>query len=102
MNVESLNLATSQGATTAYVARPLTEATAGVILIQEYWGINQHIRDIASRYADEGYNCVAPDLYRGRVAADPKEASAMMQALGIEDGLEIIRKAMDAAEETYQ
>ena len=101
MNVETLNLTTSRGATTAYVARPHTEVDAGVILIQEYWGINDHIRDLAGRYADEGYLCVAPDLYRGRVAADTAEASALMQALAMDDGLEIIRKAMDAAEETY-
>jgi carboxymethylenebutenolidase len=101
MNVETLNLSTSRGATTAYVARPHAEATGGVVLIQEYWGINDHIRDLAGRYADEGYLCVAPDLYRGRIAADAKEASALMQALAIDDGLEIIRKAIDAAEETY-
>ena len=101
MHVESLNLATSQGATTAYVARPLTEATAGVLLIQEYWGINQHIRDLAGRYSDEGYLCVAPDLFRGRVAADAKEASALMQALRTEDGMEIIRRSVDAVEKTY-
>ena len=101
MNVESLNLAASQGATTAYVARPLTEATAGVLLIQEYWGINDHIRDLAGRYADEGYLCVAPDLYRGRVAADVKEASALMQALSIDEGMETIRRSVDAAKETY-
>ena len=102
MNVESLNLATSQGATTAYVARPHTDTTAGVVLIQEWWGINDHIRDIAGRYANEGYLCVAPDLYRGRVAADPEEASALMQALAIDDGMETIRKAIDATDETYQ
>ena len=101
MNVETLNLTTSRGATTAYVARPHTEVDAGVILIQEYWGINDHIRDLAGRYAEEGYLCVAPDLYRGRVAADTKEASALMQALTMDDGLEIIRNAMDAVEETY-
>jgi carboxymethylenebutenolidase len=101
MNVETLNLTTSRGATTAYVARPRTEGDAGVILIQEYWGINDHIRDLAGRYAGEGYLCVAPDLFRGKVAADPKEASALMQALAMDDGLEIIRNAMDAAEETY-
>src|SRR5207237_6087483 len=61
-----------------------------------------HIRDIAGRYANEGYLCVAPDPYRGRVAADTKEASALMQALTVDDGMEIIRKAMDAAEETYK
>ena len=101
MNIETLNLKTSHGATTAYVARPKAEATAGVVLIQEWWGINDHIRDIAGRYANEGYLCVAPDLYRGRVAADPQEAAALMNALAIEDGLETIRQAIDAARETY-
>ena len=102
MNVESLNLTTSRGASTAFVARPQTEMNAAVILIHEWWGINDHIRDLAGRYAKEGYLCVAPDLYRGRVAADTEEASALMQALEMDDGLETIRKAKDAAEETYQ
>jgi carboxymethylenebutenolidase len=102
MNSESLNLDTSRGATTAYVARPRTEVEAAVVLIQEWWGINDHIRDLAGRYAKEGYLCVAPDLYRGKVAKNTEEAGALMQALEIDDGLEIIRKAMDAAAETYQ
>jgi len=102
MNAESLNLSTSNGASTAYVTRPHEEVSACVVLIQEWWGINDHIRDIAGRYASEGYLCVAPDLYRGRVAKDSGEASAMMNALAIDDGLETIRKAMDAATETYK
>lgn len=102
MNVESLNLSTSRGATTVYVARPQVGVDTAVILIQEWWGINDHIRDLAGRYAKEGYLCVAPDLYRGRVAADTTEASALMQALEIDDGLETIRKAIAAAAETYQ
>jgi carboxymethylenebutenolidase len=102
MNVESLNLDTSRGGTTAYVARPQTEVDAAVLLIHEWWGINDHIRDLAGRYAKEGYLCVAPDLYRGRVAKDTEEAAALMQALEIDDGMETIRKAMDAAAETYQ
>ena len=101
MNAESLNLSTSRGATTAYVTRPRDQVDAGVILIQEWWGVNDHIRDLAGRYADEGYLCVAPDLYRGRVTKDKEEASALMHALQIEDGLETIRAALDAAEETY-
>jgi len=102
MNVESLNLSTSNGPTTAYVARPNEDVSAGVILIQEWWGINDHIRDLAGRYAREGYLCVAPDLYRGRVTRDKDEASAMMHALAIEDGIETIRKAIDSAQTTYQ
>jgi carboxymethylenebutenolidase len=101
MNVETLNLTTSRGPTTAYVARPDGEATAAIILIQEWWGINDHIRDIAGRYANEGYLCVAPDLYRGRLAKDSQEAAAMMNALAIDDGLESIQKAIAETEKTY-
>ena len=101
MRVSSLDLNPSQGATTAYVDRPEQDTNTAVILIQEWWGINQHIRDLASRYADEGYNCVAPDLYRGRVAQDAEEASTMMHALAIEDGMETIQKAIEAARATF-
>jgi carboxymethylenebutenolidase len=101
LRVESLNLSTTLGATTAYVNRPETDSAAAVILIHEWWGINRHIRDIAGRYADEGYNCVAPDLFRGRVAQDAEEASALMNALRIDDGMETIRRSMDAAQATY-
>jgi len=100
MNVESLNVSTSSSPTTAYVARP-DEFSAAVVLIQEWWGINDHIRDLAGRYADEGYLCVAPDLYRGQLAKNADEASAMMHALSLDDGIETIRKAIDAAKETY-
>jgi len=102
MKTESLNVSPSGGPTTAYVARSETRPKAGVILIQEWWGINDHIRDIAGRYAKEGYVCVAPDLYRGRVASNPDEASKMMHALEVEDGMETISSAMNAAKHTYQ
>jgi len=101
VRVDSLPIETTAGPTTAYVDRPVEDTNAAVILIHEWWGINQHIRDLARRYTQEGYNCIAPDLYRGRVAQDVAEASALMQALAIEDGLETIRKAMSAASDTY-
>jgi carboxymethylenebutenolidase len=101
MNAESITLSPSRGPSTAYVARPQDAAQNAVILIQEWWGINQHIRDLAGRYADEGYLCVAPDLYRGRVVQDAEEASALMHALEIEDGMETIRAAIDATRASY-
>jgi carboxymethylenebutenolidase len=101
MKIETLNLNPSGGATTAYVARPDNDTAAAVVLIQEYWGINDHIRDIAGRYAKEGYLCIAPDLYRGKLAKDAKEASQMMQALAIEDGMEMIRETMTEAKQAY-
>lgn len=102
MKIESMNLNTSGGATTAYVARPDTQAFAAVVLIQEWWGINAHIRDLAGRYAQEGYLCIAPDLYRGKVVANSDEAAALMKALALEDGIETIRQAIDAAKRTYK
>jgi len=100
MKTETISVDNSRGATTAFVARP-ENATNGVLLIQEYWGVNDHIRDIAGRYAKEGYLCVAPDLYRGKVAKDPKEASAMMNDLRLDDGIETIRNAFQAAKDAY-
>ena len=97
MKTETLNLNPSRGATTAYVARPDNDTAAAVILIQEYWGINDHIRDIAGRYANEGYLCLAPDLYRGKLAKDAKEASKLMQSLAVEDGMETIRETIAEA-----
>jgi carboxymethylenebutenolidase len=101
MITETMNLKTSNGTTTAYVARPDQDAAAAIILIQEWWGVNDHILDIAARYADEGYLCIAPDLYRGRLAKDPTEAADFMNTLPLADGLLIIRAAIDAAKATY-
>ena len=101
MKTETLNLNTSRGATTAHVARPENDTKAAVILIQEWWGINDHIRDIAGRYAKEGYLCVAPDLYRGKLAKNAEEASKLMHGLSIEDGMETIRETMVETKRAY-
>jgi carboxymethylenebutenolidase len=102
MKTETLNIETQNGATTAHVALP-AEANDGaaVILIHEWWGINNHIRDIAGRYAKEGYICIAPDLFRGKTATNTEEASSLMQSLPIEDGIDTIRSAINVAGENY-
>ena len=101
MTTETLSFNTEGGETTAFVATPSESNGKAVIVIQEWWGLNEHIKDIARRYAEEGFTAIAPDLYRGRVAANPEEAGAMMQALKIEDGLDTIKNAIDAARENY-
>lgn len=102
MKTELMNLNTSRGATTAHVALPANNATAAVILIQEWWGINDHIRDIAGRYAKEGFVCVAPDLFRGRLAKNAEEAANLMKALAIEDGLETIQQTIAETRRAYK
>ena len=101
MKNETLNLNTSGGATTAAVARPDSKTTAAVILIHEWWGINDHIRDLASRYANEGYVCVAPDLFRGKVTRDAQEASKLMHDLDTVDAMETITQAIAATRRDY-
>jgi carboxymethylenebutenolidase len=101
MTTETLNLSPARGATTAHVARPDEETSKAIILIHEWWGINDHIRDLASRYADEGFVCVAPDLFRGTIAKNTKEAAALMQGLPIADGIETIRAALAETKTNY-
>ncbi|MEQ1645942.1 MAG: dienelactone hydrolase family protein, partial [Pyrinomonadaceae bacterium] len=101
MQTETLSFETANGPTSAYTSIPDTPTRKAVILIHEWWGLNDHIKDITNRYADEGFVAIAPDLYRGKVAADPAEAGEMMKAVAIEDGLDTISNAMDAAAIAY-
>ncbi len=104
MTTETLEFTTGKGDTTAYVALPdeVNADTKAVILVQEYWGLNDNIKNIAGRYAAEGFVCIAPDLYRGTVAEDKIEAAKLMGELETEDGLDIINKAMLEATDKYE
>ena len=53
----------------------------GLVLVQEWWGLNDHIRDLAKRFAAAGFITLAPDLYHGKVAQNEAEAMALMTAL---------------------
>jgi carboxymethylenebutenolidase len=97
MSNETLTFDTANGSTTAYVAKPGSSDGKAVLVIHEWWGLNDHVKDIADRYAREGFVAIAPDLYRGKLATDAEEASKMMHGLAIEDGLDTIKNAADAA-----
>ncbi len=97
MRTESLSFDTANGPSSAYVAVPDAESKKAVIVIQEWWGLVDHIKDIANRYASEGFIAIAPDLYRGKIAKDSSGASEMMHALGLDDGVDTINNALDAA-----
>ncbi len=101
MGNDVLSFATANGDTTAFVAMPAGEATRAVLVIQEWWGLNDHIRDIAQRWADEGFVAIAPDLYRGRLATSSDEAGKLMQELSTEDGLDTIARAIAASTEEH-
>jgi carboxymethylenebutenolidase len=75
------------GSSEAYLAEGPAGAP-GLLLIQEWWGLKPHIRELADRFADAGYTALAPDLYRGRIAADADEAKHLMNKLDFIDAIE--------------
>jgi carboxymethylenebutenolidase len=83
------------GKAAAYEARPASAGSyPGVIVVQEWWGLNDHIKDIAGRLAHEGFVALAPDLYDGRVTADSQLATAWMSSLDREKAVQILLGAI--------
>ncbi|MCK9515510.1 MAG: dienelactone hydrolase family protein [Ottowia sp.] len=68
-----------------YFAPPAADAAPGLVVIQEWWGVNAQIQGVAERMAAAGYRVVIPDLYRGKVALDRAEAQHNMDGLDFAD-----------------
>ncbi len=68
-----------------YLAEPGGGSAAGVVVIQEWWGLNAQIKGVADRMAAAGYRALVPDLYRGKVAVEAKEAEHLMGGLDFGD-----------------
>lgn len=78
-----------------YLALPASGKGPGVIVIQEWWGLVDHIKDVCDRLADLGFVALAPDLYGGWIAHDGDEAGEMMQNLPAEEGARQLAGAVD-------
>jgi carboxymethylenebutenolidase len=70
------------------------DGAPGVVLIQEWWGINDQIRRVGQRLADAGYRVLIPDLYRGRATAVADEAKHLMTGLDFGEALSDIAGAL--------
>jgi carboxymethylenebutenolidase len=82
---------------TGEIALPVGDGKApGLVLVQEWWGVNDHIRSLADRFAAAGFLTIAPDLYHGEVTADAAEAQALMVALDGQRALTDIAAATQA------
>jgi len=69
-----------------YLAEPAAGGKApGIVVIQEWWGLNNQIKGVADRFAAAGYRALVPDLYRGKVAVEAKEAEHLMTNLNFGD-----------------
>jgi carboxymethylenebutenolidase len=101
MRTDTLSFDTANGSTTAYTAMPDSDTKKAVIVVQEWWGLVDHIKDIANRWAAEGFTAIAPDLYRGKTAANADEAGRMMKDLQIDDGIDTIKNAIDKGRDAF-
>ena len=85
------NGATARG----YLSTPESGRGPGVIVLQEWWGLVPHIRDVCDRFAAEGFTALAPDLYHGQSTTSPDEAGKLMMALDIERTEKELRGAVE-------
>jgi len=83
----------------AFLAEPAEVPSApAIVVVQEWWGLNDHIREVARRFAREGYVAIAPDLYSRqghKVANDPNTAAQLMGGLKPEDGVADLKTTVE-------
>jgi carboxymethylenebutenolidase len=73
-------------ALSGYLAEPAQRTgAAAIVVIQEWWGVNEQIRGVADRLATAGYIALVPDLYRGKTTVEAEEAHHLMTGLNFGD-----------------
>jgi carboxymethylenebutenolidase len=77
-----------------YLAEPEGEGP-GVVVMQEWWGVDDHIQGVCDRFAEEGFVALAPDLYHGETTDQPDEAQQKMMALNMDEAEQEMRGAVD-------
>jgi carboxymethylenebutenolidase len=92
---EIIEFPSNGGTGQGYLAVPESGSGPGVVVIQEWWGLVDHIKDLCDRFAAEGFAALAPDLYRGETAAEPDEAGKLMMTLNIEHAAKDMSGAVD-------
>jgi carboxymethylenebutenolidase len=84
------------GEAQGYLAVPSGGQGPGVVVLEEWWGLNQQIKEVCDRYASERFVALAPDVYGREVPMDePDEAAQMMMALNIEQTAKDLTGAVD-------
>jgi len=81
------------GSCDGYLAAPSSGRGAGVIVIQEWWGLVGHVKDVADRFAAEGYVALAPDFFHGAKTDEPDEAMRLLMGLAMDQAAKDIQGA---------
>lgn len=93
MHGSMISFPSPSGTTPGYLSLPASGHGPGVVVIQEWWGLVDHIKDLADRFAMEGFVALAPDLYHGETTKSPDSAQKMLMALNIAKVAEEIHAA---------
>ena len=91
---QMIEFSSNGGTTNGYLAVPAKGNGPGVVVIQEWWGLVDHIKDVCDRFAAEGYVALAPDIYHGQSTTSPDEAGKLMMALRIDQAEKDLRGAV--------
>ena len=93
-NGRDVQFQSNGGTANGYLATPASGSGPGLVVIQEWWGLNDQIRGVADRFANVGYVALAPDLWRGKVATEPDEAGKLFMALNVDQAAKDLRGAV--------
>ena len=92
----TVNFGTNGGTADGYLAHPIDPGSyPALIVIQEWWGVDAHIRDVTERFARLGFAAIAPDLYHGQVTSEPDAARKMAMSLEYDRAAKEIDSAAD-------
>ena len=81
---EMVSFASNGDSCEGYLATPKSGHGPGVIVVQEWWGLVDHIRDVADRFAAEGFVALAPDFFHGASTDEPDEAQRLLMGLAMD------------------
>lgn len=94
---EMVEFVSNGGTASGYLATPEGGSGPGVVVIQEWWGLVDHIKQVADRMAAEGFVSLVPDLYHGTSVSntEPDEAGKLLMSLNIEQAGKDMSGAVD-------
>jgi len=95
---EMVEFPSNGGTGQGYLAAPEVGAGIGLVVIQEWWGLVPHIKDVCDRFAAEGFTALAPDLFHGETTTEPDEAGKLLMALNLEQAAKDMSGAIDFLE----
>ena len=93
--VQNVTFPSNGGTAHGYLAVPESGSGPGLVVIQEWWGLTAHIKDVTDRFAAEGFVALAPDLFGGATTHDSDEAGRLMSELPVDKAAQDLAGAVD-------